>query len=226
MNPILAYVKMLMIWFFITSYSPEVGLLQASPNVEASIYYVPSDNYLAGMDISLFDVPPLTKWSVLRGEVAPEAVFAYGSYFINLGNGVKSEVEDPSVILDDWQEYADRVLLAAINARNGGDHEREVELMAIADDMWDGECLRDKVYYSYLETDERITCETYKTALYYYMTEDRGALRQILRMQERNPRSNRFGGIYSHYGDDGKPFPWTDVNIETTAVVLLTVSGQ
>lgn len=226
MNPILAYAKMLMIWFFITSYSPEVGLLQASPNVEAGIYYVHSDNYLAGMNISRFDIPPLAKWTVLRdGALVSEEVFAYTSKFIDLGNGVRSEVDDPSGSLD-WENWADRVLLAAINARNAGNHEREAELVAIADDMWDGRCLKDKYYYWHLDEFGMGACETYKTALYYYMTGDRGALRQILRMQERNLRSNRFGGIYTHYGDDGKPFPWTDVNIETTAVALLTIGRQ
>lgn len=207
MNPILAYAKMLMIWFFITSYSPEVGLLQASPNVEAGIYYVHSDNYLAGMNISRFDIPPLAKWTVLRdGALVLEEVFAYTSKFIDLGNGVRSEVDDPSGSLD-WENWADRVLLAAINARNAGNHEREAELVAIADDMWDGRCLKDKYYYWHLDEFGMGACETYKTALYYYMTGDRGALRQILRMQERNLRSNRFGGIYTHTATMASPSP-------------------
>ncbi len=51
------------------------------------------------------------------------------------------------------------------------------------------------------------------------MTRDKKALDVLKSMQERNPKSDRYGGIYTEYGDDLKPLPWTDTNIETTAVV-------
>lgn len=36
--------------------------------------------------------------------------------------------------------------------------------------------------------------------------------------------SQNFGGIYTHYGEDGRPFDWIDANSETSAVVLVTLT--
>jgi hypothetical protein len=219
----------LMVEFLIERYNPTLGLLEESPNVGQGKYYVHSDAYLAGLDTTWYDrrygIRPNPHWTVLRGEVVSQAVFSYGVEERELDpvNGVFSIVERPDIVWTDWLEYGDRVLLAALNARSAGDSAREQELMAIARAMWDGDCLRDKSYFVYLATDGRVTCETYKTALYYHLTGDPAALAIVLGLQERNPASENFGGIYTHYGEDGKPFPWIDANTETTSVVLLTV---
>lgn len=219
-----------MVEFLIDRYNPTLGLLEESPNVGRGKYYVHSDAYLAGLDTTPYDrkygIRPNPHWTVLRGEVVSEEVFSYGVEERELDsvNGVFSIIDRPDDAWFDWQEYADRVLLAALNARNAGNSNREHELMAIAQAMWDGHCLRDKSYRVYLETDGRVTCETYKTALYYHLTGDRDALDIVRGLQERNPDSENFGGIYTHYGEDGKPFPWIDANTETTSVVLLTVN--
>lgn len=219
----------LMVEFLMKRYNPTLGLLEESPNVGKGRYYVHSDAYLAGLDTTWYDrrygIRPNPHWTVLRGEVVSEEVFSYGveERELDPANGVFSVIERPDTVWFDWQEYADRVLLAALNARTTGNTAREEELMAIAHAMWDGHCLRDKSYYSYLDNDRRVTCETYKTALYYHLTGDPAALDIVLGLQERDPASKNFGGIYTHYGEDGKPFPWIDANTETTSVVLLTL---
>ena len=208
---------LLLLWYLGTSWNPAVGLYREAPNVAPDTYWVYSDGYLGGLDVSRWGVPKLEKWSVLvEGAVVPESTFACISYNIDLGNGVRSEVPDcgPEHMTDWWMQYADRVLLAALNARNAGNTEREAELMAIARSMWNGKGMADKFY-----RDEHCY-QTYHVALYYYMTRDKQALDVLKNMQERNPESNRYGGIYTEYGDDLKPLPWTDTNIETTAVVL------
>lgn len=219
----------LMLEFLMRRYNPTLGLLEESPNVGKGKYYVHSDAYLARLDTLSYDhrygIRPNPHWTVLRGEVVSEEVFSYGVEERELDpvNRVFSIVDRPDVVWSDWQEYADRVLLAALNARQAKNQARDGELMAIAHTMWDGHCMRDKPYNVYLETDGRVTCETYKTALYYHLTGDYAALDIVLGLQERNPASENFGGMYTHYGEDGKPFPWTDANSETTAVVLLTI---
>ncbi|MGB3905580.1 MAG: hypothetical protein WBB22_11710 [Anaerolineae bacterium] len=219
----------LMVEFLMRRYNPTLGLLEESPNVGKGKYYVHSDAYLAGLDTPSYDhrygIRPNPHWTVLHGEVVSEEVFSYGveDRELDPANRVFSMIDRPDDVWHDWQEYADRVLLAALNARQAENQPREAELMAIAHTMWDGHCLRDKSYYSYLDSDQRVTCETYKTTLYYHLTGNHTALDIVLGLLERNPASDNFGGIYTHYGEDGKPFPWIDANCETTAVVLLTI---
>ena len=219
----------LMVEFLMRRYEPTLGLLEESPNVGKGKYFVHADAYLAGLDTPPYDcrygIRPNPHWTVLHGELVSEEVFSYGveERELDSANRVFSIIDRPDDVWHDWQEYADRVLLAALNARQAGNQPREAELMAIAHTMWDGHCLRDKSYYVYLETDGRATCETYKTALYYHLTGDHAALDIVLGLLERNPASEHFGGIYTHYGEDGKSFPWIDANSETTAVVLLTI---
>ena len=221
----------LMVEFLMGRYNPTLGLVEESANVGKGKYYVHSDAYLAGLDTLPYDhkygIRPNPHWTVLRGESVSEEVFSYGvaERELDAANGVFSIIDRPNDVWHDWQEYADRVLLAALNARQAGNQSREAELMAVAHTMWDGHCLRDKSYYAYLESDGHVTCETYKTALYYHLTGDRAALDIVLALQERNPASEHLGGIYTHYGEDGKPFPWIDANSETTAVVLAIVHG-
>lgn len=198
------------------SYNAEVMLYREAPNVAPDTYWVYSDGYLAGLDVSRWNVPALTKWTVLvERAIVAEEVFAYTHRYIDLGNGVRSEAHDPGAPrLADWQEYADRLLLAAINARNAGDKARERELVTLAKRMWNGKGLTDKVHQSHGYY------ETYKTALYYYVTGEPAAHRVLLSLQERGRNSNRYGGVYTEYGEDGKPLPHTDVNVETTSVAL------
>ncbi len=201
-------------------YNPTLGLYREAPNVASDTYWVYSDGYLAGADVSSWQVPPLRKWHVLRGEVVPADVFTYGSRVLELGGGVRTEVEDSGVVFADWLEYGDRVLLAAVNTQNAGDTARADELLAIARGMWDGRGLRDKVY----RVDGKY--ETYKTALYYHATGDRRALGVLRTLQDADSTSNRSGGMYTEYGRDGRPFAQTDTNIETTAITLLALQQQ
>ena len=172
---------------------------------------------MAGDDLSRFSGVPLTKWHVLRDEVVPEETFLCGSTVVNLGGGVLTESPNCGIVFVDWMEYADRLLLAAINAKNAGDTIRADALLSIADSMWSGIGLRDKVYL----VDGKY--ETYKLALYYYATGRRDVLNVLKKLQERNPRSNRYGGMYTEYGDNLLPFEFTDVNTETSAITLLSL---
>lgn len=203
--------------FLLTQFNSTIGLHREAPNVAPNIYWVYSDGYLVGDDLSRFQGTPLTKWHVLRGEVVAEEVFTWGSLATSLGEGVWTEEPNSSVIFSDWLEYADRLLLATINAQNAGNSSRATELLTIADSMWSGIGLRDKVYL----VDGKY--ETYKLALYYYATGRKDVLRVLRKLQERDSSSNRYGGFYTEYGDNLLPFSYTDVNTETSAIALLAV---
>jgi hypothetical protein len=201
--------------YIAAQYNPDVGLYREAPNVAPNTYWVYSDGYLAGADISRWDVPVLTKWTILvEGAVVDEKELTYSSYDINVGNGVRAEAPDRSQTLPDWDEYADRLLFAAINAQNAGNWSRSTELVARANSMWNGKGMDDKFH--------QVTgmYQTYHVALYYYASTDLRALEALLKLQETNPVSNRYGGIYTEYGEDGRPFPGTDTNVETTAATL------
>lgn len=208
---------LLILFYLSVSFDSEVGLYREAPNVAPDTYWVYSDAYLGGLDVSRWEVPKLTKWAPLvEGAVVPEEVFACTHHDMDLGNGIRSEAPDcgPEHMTDWWMEYADRVLLAALNARNAGDMARHDELMSIAEGMWDGHGMADKFYL------DEGAYQTYHVALYYLMTGDQEALEVLLKMQAWDPRSNRFGGIYTEYGANLRPLPHTDTNIETSSVVL------
>ena len=203
--------------FLLTQFNSAIGLHREAPNVAPNTYWVYSDGYLAGDDLTQFSGTPLRKWHVLRGEIIPEEEFTWGSQVIDLGSGVFTEEPDSSIIFVDWLEYADRLLLAAINAQNVGDTTRADELLSIANSMWSSIGLRDKVYL----VDGKY--ETYKLALYYYATGRKDVLNILKKLQERDPHSNRYGGMYTEYGDNLLPFEFTDVNTETGAITLLAL---
>jgi hypothetical protein len=206
--------------YLATVYNEQLGLYREAPTVAQDTHWLYSDAYLAGVDLSGWNVPPLRRWTVLLGETVPEEVFAFGNTVLDLGNGVKTEVEDESVVLSDWMEYADRLLLAAINARNAKNAERERELMTMARQMWDGRGLRDKVFQVHGRY------ETYKTALYYYMTKSSGVEEVLAKMQEKDRSANRYGGMFTEYGPDGKRFEHTDTNTETSAITLIALKAS
>jgi hypothetical protein len=91
--------------------------------------------------------------------------------------------------------------------------------------MWDGKCLRDEYYRWHEQKHGYPACETFKTALYYHLTGDEDALAILRKMQETDPTSPNYGGIYNLYDQNGDRFPpgVVDANSETTAVVLLTL---
>lgn len=44
---------------------------------------------------------------------------------------------------------------------------------------------------------------------------------RLLSLQEKNPASNRYGGLYTEYDVEGKPLPYSDTNTKTTSLALL-----
>lgn len=206
--------------FLAARYDSERGLYSASPIIEKDNYWVYGDAYLAGVDISQYDVPEVTRWKVLKGKAIPEEEIFYGEYAIDLGNGVKTYVTDTSVVFYDITIFADRLCMAVINAQNAGNTVREEALRPLIYAMWDGKGMKDSI------NEDKQEYETFKTALYYWATGNETARRILLELQEQSPRSPHFGGFYTHYSPELEPFPWIDANIETTMITMLALRAR
>ena len=219
----------LMVEFLMRQYNPTLGLLEESPHIGAGRFFVQADAYLAGLDTSwygeCYHLEPSPHWRVLRDRVSlPEEEIMWGVKLLDLGGGVHSYQPDADTVMP-LGVWADRLLLAALSAKFSGNHVGEDELLAQARDMWDGKCLQDEYYRSHERAHGYPACETFKTALYYHLTGDEDALAILRKMQETDPTSPNYGGIYNLYDQNGDRFPpgVIDANTETTAVVLLTV---
>ena len=219
----------LMVQFLIGQYDSSLGLLEESPNVGAGRFFVHADAYLAGLDVSwygeCYGLQPSPHWRVLRERVVlPEKEIMWGVKPWDLFDDVHSYQPDPSIVMS-MDLWADRLLLSALSAKLAGNHAREQELVAQARDIWDGNCLQDEFYRWHEREYGYPACETFKTALYYHLTGDADALAILRRMQETDPASSNYGGIYNMYDQYGDRFPadQIDANSETTAVVLLCV---
>jgi len=231
----------------LAGYDPALNLIRESPNANPHIYWLFSDNYLASL--ALRDAEAETssaiqtalvsyqyshseRWKALEGQVVSADLFAMGVTAADItekeGKLIRTEVPDPQIHMEDWQEYADRLLMGAINASNRDDGEEGLSLFEKAQEMFDGSGLADKVF------EEDGYYATYKLALYLlaadklniHLPERQDVESLLLSLQEKNPDSNRFGGIYTEYDGDGKPLPHTDTNTETTSLVFLALRGD
>jgi len=232
--------------YLLAGYDPGLQLIRESPNANPGIYWLFSDNYLAFLALrdaesetasriwealEGYDYDHSQRWKALEGKVVPVDLFATGVTAENITGEqpqqIRTEIPDPQIHMQDWQEYADRLLMAAINEANQGDGEEALGLFEKAQMMFDGSGLADRVFevHGYYAT--------YKLAL-YLLAADRLdivlAERQkvedlLLSLQEKDPDSNRFGGVYTEYDLEGNPYPHTDTNTETTSLALLALAG-
>lgn len=218
--------------YLFTNYNPDLGLISEAPNAEPTTYFLYSDNYVASLALEDLDlnVPSLGVYKVLAGYSVDSEYFANGFTQVVLDvvgdKVIKSESPDPTVRLPDWKEYADRLLLSSINYANRGDLDQASGLFDLAAGMYDGTGLNDKAAQANGEY------ATYKLALYIIAANrlnlDRPELHEmadtILALQESDPDSNRYGGIYTEYDSNLSPLPHTDTNTETTALCLFALT--
>ena len=230
--------------YLLASYDSALDLVRESPNANPNVYWLYSDNYLASLalkeaepDIASAIVPaidgyqfrPSKRWAVLGGQAVPDDLFAMGVIPATIARQesreIRSEIPSPLFHMDDWQEYADRLLLAAINASNRGDRKEARRLFEKAQGMFDGLGFKDKAFTV------RGYYDTYKLALYLLaaerisiqVPERQWVISLILSLQEKDPASNCYGGVYTEYDEDGKALPHSDTNTETASLALLAL---
>ena len=233
--------------YLLAGYDPYIGVVRESPHANPNVYWLYSDNYLASLALekaqpktaktitqsiaiyqAIGQIGPSAKWKVLAGEVVPEVMFAMNVNLSNCtkieGNEVRSEVTNtnPAIYMNDWQDYADLLLLASINEFNLGNNSEAQNLFAKAQDMFDGIGFQDKAY-----TNQDYS--TYKLALYLIAAKKVGIhipakeiMNRILSLQDKDPTSKGYGGVFTDYNSNGK-LPTSDTNTETTSLVLLAL---
>lgn len=229
--------------YLMAGYDPDLGLIGESPNSNPNVYWLYSDNYLAYLALMKtapetsasiaramegYSFRPLERWHVLSGEVVWDALFAWGSKDVGITDRVRAETSSPALNMEDWQEYADRLLLAAINAFNRGDTNEASDLFVRAQEMFDDLGFQDKAFV------EQGYYDTYKLALYVIAgsslgmsaPERQSVIELMLSLQENDPASNRYGGVYTEYDDNLKPLPHTDTNTETTSLTILALLAK
>ena len=221
-------------------FSPNLGLLNESPQVAPHRYWLTNDNALAAFSFAQLNEPEMSAtltdslkryghttnglieiiWGV------PVTFPPYVERNIQTGEIGQAEVwyesHEPSpnaARFDDWIEYSNLAFLGALNEHNQRRNNQARKIFANALTKFDGVGFRDKAF-----TDGRY--ETYKLALALYvgskiaapLDESDVKISIVLKkMQAAN------GGFYTHYRDFQTPDG--DTNTETTAFALLALGS-
>jgi HEPN domain-containing protein len=220
--------------FLLTQFDSDVGLVRESPDVSINrTYWLLSDNLFASHvlkqnhpEVAAKINQTLIRYGrfhdglheVVFGEVIHLPPYAPQTVTIDSSDDwkVKIEVRDAvsGKLMDDWIDYADILLYAALNEYNRGDYDSALFYFTRAKEMWNGAGLYDKPtrqdgYYT-----------THKLALLLHVA---NILNQTLPFREELESriwmfQRRDGGIRSHYL--GNMTSDREANSETTALVL------
>ena len=130
---------------------------------------------------------------------------------------VKTEVCNGTII-DNWQEYADRLLFMALSCHWQGNNTAANQYFEVAKGMWDGDGINDTA------TKNDHFYATYKLALLLYTSKILGKrlpfefelVNRIWKLQRETD-----GGIITNYFANGTSHG--DANTETTSIVLISI---
>ena len=210
-----------------------MGCLRESPKVESNVCYT-NTNYLALQALKLcgsslvkpirrflkkYDHERSGRFEVLWLEPIPYPPHYVKTITLNCVETSRECIEVkaslPGGFLPDWSDYADLLMLAALEKLRRGDKSRAIALRNRVLSMWDGKGFADKVYM------KGKLYETYKLSLYYFLARalklEDGVYRKIPKIIGK--MVSREGGIRTHYDVDLKP--GGDPNVETTSVTIL-----
>jgi hypothetical protein len=132
---------------------------------------------------------------------------------------LKTEIANGTAIMEDWQEYADLLLYAALSKHWEGKDNEAAALFNKAKDMWDGVGINDKA----AKADGHYA--TYKLGLLLYTSKVLGIkldfetqlIATIWKLQDETT-----GGIITGYKPDGTPIGNT--NTETTSITIIALT--
>ena len=213
---------------------PGVGCLRESPRVEANVCYT-NTNYLALRALRVcgsrlaepierflerYDHAGGGRFEVLWLEPIPYPPQAVKTLVLDKlevdGNVIEVRADVPcGESLPDWGEYADLLMLAALEKLRRGDRGAALALRNRVLDMWDGIGFADRAYK------ETRLYETYKLSLYHFLA-------RALRVEDEVSRTipsivekmvTGEGGVVTHYTESLEPKG--DPNVETTSVTIL-----
>jgi len=193
-------------------YDPQTSNSIKSKLMElASTYNLPTDSQ--GLPISF-------KHEAVVGDIVQTPFNVTVSYTLYSDDyTLKTDIANGTSVMEDWQEYADLLLYAALSKHWEGKDNEAINLFNMAKNMWDGVGINDKA----AKTDGYYA--TYKLALLLYVSKvleqkldfETQLIITIWRMQNQTT-----GGIITGYKQDGTPIG--DANTETTSIVIIALS--
>jgi len=196
------------------NYAPEVSNAIKSRLIElASAYNLPKDRQ--GLPISF-------KHEAVLGDTVPTPFNVTVSYTLYSNDyTLKTDIANGTDVMEDWQEYADLLLYAALSKHWEGKEEEALELFNLAKNMWDGVGINDKA----TRADGKYA--TYKLALLLYASKvlsvklefEEELIEAIWRMQ-----NGTTGGIITDYYPSGEPVDYADTNTETTSITVIALT--
>ena len=222
-------------------YNPQVGLLRESPSVAPHKYWLATDNLAAlyalrvtgrhtladeiGMTYARYGSPIHGLLETLSGQMVTWPPYVETQQQIaTVGTAaVWLETRTVGAQYQDWAEYADLALYAALNAQNLGQSAEARRLYQDAMRLFDSVGFADKAFRA------NGVYATYKLALAIYVAQaigepvDARLWPALLTKQASTGAPEAYvGGFYTLYNRQGQPL--NDPNTETTAYALLALS--
>ncbi len=198
------------------TYAPEVSNAIKSKLIElASAFNLPTDHQ---------DLPISFKHEAVIGDAVPTPFNVTVSYTLYSNDYMlKTDIANGTAVIEDWQEYADLLLYAALSRHWIGKEEEALELFNMAKNMWDGVGINDKAAKANGQY------ATYKLALLLYTSKVLGQklpfeeelIATIFRMQDQET-----GGIITDYYPSGEPVEYADANTETTSIAIIALTYE
>ncbi|MBO3803840.1 MAG: hypothetical protein JTT11_08255 [Candidatus Brockarchaeota archaeon] len=224
-----------------TQFDPDVGLCREAPSAAPDVYWLVSDNLLAYHALRYYY--PKTAEKILStmlgyghfesfkhesifGKKLPHVPFRTPVYYevARLPRGtVKTEICNGSGTMDDYLEYADLCVYAALHFYWNGDVPSAISHFDLARKMWNGKGVFDKASKAKEREGGRLVYSTLKLALLLYCSR---ILNQTLDCREDVERTlwlmqdEKFGGLHTDYDID-LSYAGSDMNTETTSIAIL-----
>lgn len=222
-------------------YDPQVGLLRESPTTAPYKYWLATDNLVAWYALrptgsytltdeiaATFDrygIPTHGLIEILNGQIKPWPPYVETQQQVaTIGSAeVWIETRTAGAQDQDWAEYADLALYAALNVGNRGQSAEAHRLYRDAMQLFDGVGFADRAFRA------AGVYTTYKLALAIYVAQvlsepvDTRLWSSLYTKQASTSAPAAYiGGFYALYDRQGRPL--NDPNTETTAYALLALS--
>jgi hypothetical protein len=236
--------------FLENMYNSTIGLCAEAPRVAPNTYWLVSDNLWASKALEnhapeisnaikskltelaeTYNLPtdaqglPISyKHEAVIGDTVPTPFRTTVSYTLYSDDyTLKTDIANGTAVMEDWQEYADLLLCAALSKHWEGKGEEASALFNMAKSMWDGTGINDTA------TRADGTYATYKLALLLYTSKVLGEeidfeeelIATIWRMQDQTT-----GGIITDYYPSGEPVEYADANTETTSITIIALTAS
>jgi len=234
--------------FLNNMYNEKVKLCAESPKTAPKTYWLVSDNLWAFKALEKHDsklsktiksklielakaynlprdaqgLPISYKHEAVIGDTVPTPFNVTVQYTLYSNDyTIKTEIANGTTIMEDWQEYADLLLYAALSKHWEGKDNEAAALFNKAKEMWDGTGINDKAtkadgYYA-----------TYKLGLLLYTSKVLGIKLDFetqLIATIWNTQDKTSGGIITSYKTDGTPLG--DTNTETTSIIIIALTQK